>query len=235
MCLGFAAVSSAGRGRNPGILRVSRRRPHRRVRNDREPRFRDGFMIALLASRPLRQKNFVFIEIGRHLVSVGEGYLLCFPAEETKAKRALEFSFPATLLPALRRYLDHFRPILLAQRTSRGESRQDKLSEAGNLLWVTQYGTRFSPSAQNAALEKHTMARFGRFVNCHLFRDCAASSIATDDPEHVRITAQLLGHSSFQTTERYYIQAQSHVATQRYHDQVNSIRAAAKKNGHQRC
>lgn len=198
-------------------------------------RFRDGFMIALLASRPLRQKNFVFIEIGRHLVSVADGYVLRFPAEETKARRALEFSFPGGLLPALRRYLSHYRPYLLALRASRGESRQDSLCEAGKLLWLTQYGTRFSPSAQNKALEKHTTARFGRFVNAHLFRDCAASSVATGDPEHVRITAQLLGHTSFQTTERYYIQAQSHVATQRYHDQVNAIRVAAKKNGHRRC
>ena len=196
-------------------------------------RFRDGFTIALLASRPLRQKTFVFIEIGRHLVSVGDGYVLRFPAEETKVRRALEFSFPDGLLPALRQYLSHYRPHLLALKASRGKSRQDSLPDAGNLLWVTQYGTRFSPSTQNKALKKHTTMRFGRFVNAHLFRDCAASSVATDDPEHVGITAQLLGHTSFQATERYYIQAQSHVAKQLYHDQVMSIRRAAKKTGQQ--
>ncbi len=47
-----------------------------------------------------------------------------------------------------------------------------------------------------------------------------------EHPEH-----QHVAPSSFQTTERSYIQAQSHVATQRYHDPVNSIRQAAQKNG----
>ena len=38
MCLGFSAVTTAGRGRNPAIPRLSRRRPTPRVPRDREPR-----------------------------------------------------------------------------------------------------------------------------------------------------------------------------------------------------
>ena len=30
--------------------------------------------------------------------------------------------------------------------------------------------------------------RFGHALNPHLFRDCAATSIAIEDPDHVRIT-----------------------------------------------
>ena len=63
----------------------------------------------------------------------------------------------------------------------------------------------------------------------NLFRDCVASSIANEDPEHVRITAQILGHERLDTTEKYYIQAQSSVATQRYHDRILSIRADGKQ------
>jgi integrase len=74
------------------------------------------------------------------------------------------------------------------------------------------------------------MARFGHIVNAHLFRDCVATSVATEDPDHVRISAQLLGHASFRTTERHYVLANAQIATQRYHDQVLSIRAAARQN-----
>ena len=48
-----------------------------------------------------------------------------------------------------------------------------------------------------------------RPVNPHLFRDCAATSVAIEDPEHVHIIAAILSHASHATAERYYNQAQS--------------------------
>jgi hypothetical protein len=42
-----------------------------------------------------------------------------------------------------------------------------------------------------------------------MFRDAAASTLATEAPEYVRLAAPLLGHRSFQTTERYYRQAKA--------------------------
>jgi integrase/recombinase XerD len=46
---------------------------------------------------------------------------------------------------------------------------------------------RVSTAALQKILARHTTAQFGHSVNTHLFRDCAATSVATDDPEHVRI------------------------------------------------
>ena len=56
-------------------------------------------------------------------------------------------------------------------------------------------------------ITKCTLKGLGRAVNPHLFRDCSASTIALEDPHHVRIAARLLGHRTFSTTEEYYIQA----------------------------
>lgn len=192
--------------------------------------YRDGLMISLMAMRPLRQLNFISMEIGRHLVVTSDGYALRFAREETKGRRHLEFSFPGALVPALQRYLDHYRPRLLALREHRGFSRQSTLPRAGNRLWVTQYGTPFSASAHWSALQKHTTARFGHFVNPHAFRDVVASDVATHDPEHVRIAAQILGHSDFRTTEKHYIHAQAHIARRRYHDLILSMRAPEPKS-----
>jgi hypothetical protein len=61
--------------------------------------FRDGLMIALLAMRPLRQKNFIGIVIDRHLVRDGAGYALCFLASETIRPQPPSF-------PRLRRQFD---------------------------------------------------------------------------------------------------------------------------------
>lgn len=191
--------------------------------------YRDGLMIALLASRPLRVKNFVEIKIGRHLVQTSNGYALTFAPDETKTKKTLDNSIPEHLVPLLERYLDTYRPFLLALRETRGLSRRNALAPAGTALWVTQYGTGFSANTARKVLEKHTTARFGKYVNPHLFRDCAASSIANEDPEHVRIAAQVLGHTQFTTTETYYIQAETGVATRGYHAQILALRKDGQK------
>ncbi|MBN8891559.1 MAG: hypothetical protein BGP12_15245 [Rhodospirillales bacterium 70-18] len=188
--------------------------------------FRDGLMIALLALRPLRQLNFIAIQIGCHLIRDGESYSLCFTAGEMKAGRPLEFPYPTALLPALNRYLMVYRPILLGLRDSRGASRQNTLPDAATRLWVTQYGTPVGAFAQTKVIKKHTAARFGHALNPHLFRDCAASSIATEDPEHVQIVALILGHSTLKTAERHYITAGTRGATKSYQDLVRTLSEA---------
>jgi hypothetical protein len=54
-----------------------------------------------------------------------------------------------------------------------------------------------------------TREGLGQAINPHLFRDCAATSIAINDPAHVGIASRLLGHRTGSTTERYYNQARS--------------------------
>ena len=54
-----------------------------------------------------------------------------------------------------------------------------------------------------------TREGLGQAINPHLFRDCAATSIAIEDPAHVGIASRLLGHRTASTTERYYNQARS--------------------------
>jgi hypothetical protein len=49
-------------------------------------------MIALLASRPLRRRNFAAIEIGRQLIRVGQGT----PITERPPHRTVRAVFPHT-------------------------------------------------------------------------------------------------------------------------------------------
>jgi integrase/recombinase XerD len=100
----------------------------------------------------------------------------------------------------------------------------------GAHLWISGCGMPLTAAALQKILARHTTARFGHSVNTHLFRDCAATSVASDDPEHVRISAQLLEYSSFKTTERHYIVANMRSASDRYHDIIESIRADARQH-----
>jgi integrase len=72
---------------------------------------------------------------------------------------------------------------------------------------------------------KRTAEAFGKPVNPHAFRHSAASTLACEDPAHVRISATILGHSRFQTTEQYYIMAQQAQA----HDAFVKLMLAVRK------
>ena len=154
--------------------------------------FRDGLQIALLARRPLRKGNFASIEIGNHLVSERETWRLRFAADEMKNNQDLDILFPVELKGDLEEYLEVYRP-LLAGSVYRGVR-----------LWLTyRYSTKTTPQLP-VSISNRTKQAFGKPINPHLFRDCAATSIAIDDPEHVRVAASVLGHRSFATTQRHY-------------------------------
>jgi len=185
--------------------------------------YRDGLIIALLASRPLRVRNLLGIEIGKHLIQVGDRITLHFSALETKSGRTLDTVWPDILKPALARYLTQVRPSLILVRAP-GKTR-DRPRPPGHALWIGQGGTPLGAGGLQKALARHTRRRFGHIVNAHLFRDCVATTVANCDPDHVRYAAQLLGHRSVRMTERSYIAANGQPALDRHHDLIAAMRS----------
>ena len=50
-------------------------------------RYRDGLLIALLATRPLRRRSLAAIEVGRHLQRVGMHYVIELAEDDTKTRQ----------------------------------------------------------------------------------------------------------------------------------------------------
>lgn len=156
--------------------------------------YRDGLMIALLAARPVRLRNLGAIIIGEHLQRMGSEYWLRFAATETKSSRPLEHPLPSSLNRYISHYLQRIRPQLLGESTTRK-------------LWISVGSRPMPDKTLHCRITRRTKAAFGRSISPHLFRDCAATSIAIEDAEHVCITANILGHASLSTSERHYNQA----------------------------
>lgn len=164
--------------------------------------FRDGLMMAVLAARPLRLKNFATLRLGLHVRPTSDGYLIDIPGAETKTGRAIETFVPDELCPWLSLYLRDYRPYLL------GGCRSD-------FLWMHTNGRTYQPGALSMRISKLTTRNIGVSINPHLFRDCAATTVATDDPEHVLIIANILGHATLKTAEIHYNHAQNLDANRR--------------------
>lgn len=183
-------------------------------------RYRDGLMIALLAARPLRRRNFARIEIGRHLVRENGNYWLRFEGCETKTGEPIETPVPGGLVPQLERYLSGYRPFLLR----RAEKRSHPSLRPEGALWISIRGTAMTEIGIYFSISQLTKKRFGHVVSPHLFRDSAATSIAVEDPEHVHIVRSVLGHSTMQSSERHYIQARTLEASRRYQQRIREWR-----------
>ena len=188
--------------------------------------FRSGLLIALLAMRPLRRRNLVELVVGSTIRRTENGWELALPGTITKNHTPLVQAVPSVLVPPLEAYLATYRP-RLAEVHGRGPA-STLPDPPGAALWLSRWGAPLSASGARALVELHTRARFGHHVNCHLFRDCAATSLAEDNPEHVRIAADLLGHRSFVTTQRFYITAGQRRALRRVQGTILEHRRAAR-------
>lgn len=161
-----------------------------------ETKFRDALLVGILIACPtMRLGNLTRIKIGQHLIKLKGRYELRFQGFEMKARKPIEIPVPESLTAYINHYIEQVRPILLDGNDS-------------DRLWISQYGKPMTDKAIHAAISTATKRAFGRAINPHLFRDCAVTSVAIEDPKHIGIAAPILGHTDPRTTEKHYIQAQ---------------------------
>ncbi|MDD3798841.1 MAG: site-specific integrase [Novosphingobium sp.] len=169
---------------------------------------RDGLLIAILASCPVRIANLTAIEIGKQLWYDNDCYRLTFTEEETKNAYAYE----ADLSPVLSQYIDTYLRDHRRRLLARGKGTKT------DRLWIDRWGGVMGDGPIRAQIKKRTCDAFGRHVWPHLFRSIAATSFVDHDPDKVMLVPDLLGHASTQTAAKYYILADA----SRAHDAVQS-------------
>jgi integrase len=158
--------------------------------------YRDGLLIAILAARPLRRRTLSAIRLNQHIHRIGDHYSLTLSSADTKNKQPIEYNLPVLLTAYLDRYLGHFRGLF-------------PNAELHDGLWASAKGNPSSGSSLYRRIIFRTKVAFGFPVNPHLFRDCAATTLAIRKPEHVLVGAGLLGQSDLRTIHKYYIHAQA--------------------------
>jgi site-specific recombinase XerD len=181
----------------------------------RATQYRDGLIIALLASRPLRRRTLASIHIGKQLKAIGGRWWLVFGPEDVKNRRALELPWPEALEAALQRYLARYRPCF---------DRADEI----DALWVSQKGCALTADGIYQRISHLTREAFGEAVSPHRFRHAAASTISRHDPDHVMSITSVLGHASLDMAYRHYITAQGREASEAYQAILLNMRKEAK-------
>ena len=188
---------------------------------DRAMAARDGLIIAFLALRPIRRKNLTSLTLDRHLVQRDGRWNVQFRGDETKNSEPMKFSWPELLVAPLERYLAVHRKTLLERR------------EGGILdtrrLWISRYGGSLGDSAIYVRVGRLTGEHLGVAINLHSFRHIAATTIATADPKGAMDIKAVLGHTSMQSSDKYYNRAQLVGASMAYQRTLSDIRNGCSK------
>jgi integrase len=182
-------------------------------RKQRATMFRDGLEIAFLAMRPVRLKNLSSMRIGvkGHLIPAGDSWTLYWPGHEVKNGKPIEVPFPTALVSAMHEYLNVHRPVLCGDRY------------AGDALWISYWWRPEHENTIRCQLKKWTEDAFGLPITPHLFRDCAATSLAVHAPEEVQIAHLVLGNT-YAVMQKNYNLARVVEAGRHYHNALEQLR-----------
>ncbi len=171
--------------------------------------YRDGLIIATLIHRPLRLGNFASFSLGQSLLLHQTGATIVLPPEEMKGKRPFEAKFPPNLQAELNTYLEVYRPYLLSLQ-------HEKTIEPVTGVWISNEGRAMTDHSIRNAIKKRTRIAFGQDLTPHLFRDASVTTLVRDAPASAQLTKAILGHSTIETTNKYYNQAKMVDASRRH-------------------
>jgi site-specific recombinase XerD len=148
-------------------------------------------MIALLALRPLRIRNFANLRLQYDIVLSGDIAWFRLSKTQTKTGQTLQIPYPMELLPQLHQYVTEIRRRFLR------ESSQSR-------LWLSRRGLPMGEAVVRRIIKNRTAEALGYPISPHRFRHAAVTYLATMHPDSIAVASDLLGHSHPSVTEAYY-------------------------------
>jgi integrase len=162
-------------------------------------RYRDGMMIAALVEAPMRRRPFSQLRLGDTVLKRHGRWSLYVPENLSKTRMALEYGLSERLCRYMEFYLQQIRPAFPG-------------ADSHDFLWPHE-GRPMGDKMIRRRIIKRTTEALGFPISPHRFRNAAATFVSIADPENIRMTKDLLGHTSFAMTEEHYINsAQSRIA-----------------------
>lgn len=177
---------------------------------------RDGAIILIGAFHGLRRENVRIGIMGVNFL-LDEGRIF-FPAAAMKGRRDFDVAMAPEVSARLREYREVYRKRLL----------DDDAVDEG-YLFPSASGKALSPLRLSQIVEREVYRRTGRRFAFHMFRYSAATFVADQAPQRLRIAQHLLHHRRLRTTSRHYIRGQQRRAGSKYQEAVKRFIKAARR------
>ena len=166
---------------------------------------------------PLRAANLAMLEIGRHLVFVGNGRdehaVITLPEEEVKNEITLEYPLSSESTRLIKRYIDKFLPLL-------GQP-------GGTHLFPSPRGGAKKPNTLSLQVAAVVQKATGHRIHLHLLRHFAAMVYLQKHPGAYAAVQRLLGHATASAAINAYVGLETAAAARQYDEIVLGHRRAA--------
>jgi integrase len=181
--------------------------------------FRNALLIALLAANPLRIRQFLIMEFGKHLVKQEDGSRwVQFKKGEFKNRKSIKSDYCVRVAPdvwpLIERYQKEFRPLLAGADTCNYVFRPDirKCFTKDEKRIKAYNNNHISESALCGAIEQATF----RYIpgspgfRAHAFRHIVATDIIKENPSLGFFLASKALHDKLETVEKEYAHLKTH-------------------------
>jgi integrase len=176
-----------------------------------------ALLIELLLVFPMRMANLAGLRLGVQVQQAPQGEIfLVLGEDDTKNRLAMETALPERTARMLRRYLEHYRPLL-------GDAGSDWLFPGRGT------GRGKGHDGLRAQISGILAERCGVAMHPHLFRHLAAMLTLRDNPGAYGLAQRILGHKSIETTTRFYTGMEVGEARRHYQQLVLAQGAAAEQ------
>ncbi|TIP25750.1 MAG: site-specific integrase [Mesorhizobium sp.] len=153
--------------------------------------FRDGLLIATLVEAPMRRRAFSSLLLNEHVVKQGSCWSIHVPAKLNKTPHTQDYQLSDRLSECMTLYVEQVR---------------NAFPGAGGHLGLWPYeGRPMTDKMIRRRTMKWTRRALGVGVSPHRFRNAAANFISVSNPEGILVARDLLGHRTFATTEKHYL------------------------------
>jgi site-specific recombinase XerD len=188
-----------------GLTLIAEAKQFARTDLGRARGIRNGLMIALLADRPIRLKNFSALELGTSFKQIGGTWWITLPPSSTKSRRPDERPVAVWLNAYIDLYVNDSRPFLLGQ------------TPYTNALWLSSTtGRPMTKKKVGSLISQITFETLGVALSPHLFRTSGATVAAVESRNLPHLASALLGHIDPRATEEHYDRASSFEAARIY-------------------
>lgn len=182
----------------------------------RDLQFRDGLLLVFMALAVPRINVVPKMRLGQHLIRLGDSFKIVWSKEEMKSDQPYSARLVPELSELIARYLDEFRPGLLARNHEPGAAKE-------MAVWLTRHGTPLSQGAIYHAIIKRTCKAFAESIFPHALRHGATTTLAVERPDLIDIATPLLQHRQSGSRQRYNLAA-SIEASSEYGDALDACR-----------
>lgn len=184
----------------------------------------NALAMEILLHVPLRASNLFELRLGKNVIDIGGGWSrrvhIVIPPGMAKTAKPYEVRLSASATRLLDLYLERYRG-----RISNVQS---------DILFPNVDGKGRHRDTFARSLCGMIAAETGLVMNVHLFRHFAGYIILKEDPQAIELVRQLLGHSSIQTTLKFYAEIKAEYAAEAYEQIIERRRATPVASGRRR-